>query len=141
MTDDPRTSALLELLLAGRPDRVTAMLLAGENDETKKEARAVANALAALGMTAEPNAPSAGLRARLLASVKQRIDRAKKPNAAVLVIDMLNDHLTPGGPAEVPRAREIVPAMNARLDAARKQGVPVVYIVYQQDPDDPDLDE
>lgn len=54
---------------------------------------------------------------------------------------MLNDHLTPGSSMEVPRARDIVPALVARLDAARAAGIPVIYVVDQHDPDDPDLDE
>ena len=53
---------------------------------------------------------------------------------------MLNDHLTPGSSVEVPRARDIVPAVAARLDAARAAGLPVVYVVDQHDPDDADLD-
>jgi nicotinamidase/pyrazinamidase len=141
VTDDPHTSDLLELLLAGRPDRVTRMLLASEADGTKNEAAALANALGALGLSADPVPPSAALRARVLSSVEARAKQARRPNAAVLVIDMLNDHLSPGRPLEVPRARDIVPALNARLDAARKQGIPVVYVVDRHEPDDPDLDE
>ena len=53
---------------------------------------------------------------------------------------MLNDHLTPGRPLEVPRARDVVPALSARLDEARKKGIPVVYIVDQHEADDPDLE-
>jgi nicotinamidase-related amidase len=53
---------------------------------------------------------------------------------------MQNDHLAAGGPLEVPRARNIVPALAARLEAARREGVPIVYVVDQHEADDSDLD-
>jgi nicotinamidase-related amidase len=53
---------------------------------------------------------------------------------------MIHDHLDPGTLLEVPRARMVVPALKQRLEAARARGVPVVYIVDEHDPDDPDLD-
>jgi nicotinamidase-related amidase len=59
---------------------------------------------------------------------------------AVLVVDMLNDHLVPGRPLEVPRARGIVPALVARLEQARRENVPVVYVLDEHEPGDSDLD-
>jgi nicotinamidase-related amidase len=41
---------------------------------------------------------------------------------------------------EVPRARDIVPALAARLDAARAGGIPVVYVVDRHESDDPDFE-
>jgi nicotinamidase-related amidase len=76
------------------------------------------------------------LKERVLGTLEERA----KSRAALLVIDMLNDHLTPGGSVEVPRARDIVPALVARLDAARAGDIPVVYIVDRHDPDDLDFE-
>ena len=140
MTEDPRQAALLDLLLQGRPDRVTSFLLASEAQETRAEAAKIADALAALAVglpvPAEDAARSDALKARILATLAG----ARRPRTAVLVLDMLNDHLTPGSSMEVPRARDIVPAVAKRLDAARASNIPVVYIVDQHPLDDPDLD-
>ncbi len=136
MTEDPRQAALLDLLLQGRPERVVALFLRNEDGETKSEAAKVADALGALAVALPPEAPPAGLRERILRTLREK----PKPRPALLVIDMLNDHLTPGGSVEVPRARDIVPALAARLDTARASGVPVIYVVDRHEPDDPDLD-
>lgn len=55
---------------------------------------------------------------------------------ALLVIDMLNDFVLPGAPLEVPRTREILPRLAQRLAAARKAGVPVIYVCDAHRPDD-----
>ena len=136
VTEDPRQAALLELLLQGRPERVTALLLRGEESETKQEAAKVADALSALALALPTETPSAHLKARVLRSLADR----PKVRSAVVVLDMLNDHLTPGGSVEVPRARDIVPALVARLDAARADGTPVVYVVDRHEPGDLDLE-
>lgn len=121
---------------------MTGGLLAIEAPGTKEEAEKIADAVAALAVALTPVDPAAAsgevdpLRARILRSLAS----SRKPRSAVLVVDMLNDHLTPGGSVEVPRARDIVPALAARLDAARGAGVPVVYIVDQHEIDDPELD-
>jgi nicotinamidase-related amidase len=57
----------------------------------------------------------------------------------LVVLDMINDHLAPGGPLEVPRARAIVPALKSRLDDARRRRVPVVYVCDTHEEGDPDL--
>src|SRR5262249_26254879 len=79
--------------------------------------------------------PPASLRERILAK-KPRPVRPRRP--AVVVLDMIQDYLTPGGPLEVPRARAIVPALKARLEAARREQIPVVYVCDTHAPDDPD---
>jgi nicotinamidase/pyrazinamidase len=136
---------LLALIVSGRPERLMDIALA--TVEGSDEVRAAAKAeLASLGATlstlalAEPAvAPSEKLRSRIVASMAARTAKASNKRA-VLVIDMLNDHLKPGRPLEVPRARAIVPALQARLEAARTAGVPVVYICDEHEPDDSDLD-
>ena len=47
---------------------------------------------------------------------------------AVLVIDMLEDFIAPGAPLEVPAGRKIVPALAERLERARAEGTPVIYL-------------
>src|SRR6202042_584627 len=42
---------------------------------------------------------------------------------------------------EVPRTRDIVPAVAKRIEDARAQGIPVVYVVDRHAPDDAELDE
>jgi nicotinamidase/pyrazinamidase len=140
VTDESRLPDLVELLLQGRPDHVISGLLAAEGPDTKRAAAHLQDALAALALLEEPVAAPVELRSRIVSSVAKGRASANK-RQAVLVIDMLNDHLTPGGSLEVPRAREIVPALAKRLDAARSAGVPVVYVCDEHDPDDPDLDQ
>jgi nicotinamidase/pyrazinamidase len=142
VTEDPQEAALLDLLqllMQGRPDRVTAFVLENVPAEGRDVAAKMADALATLAVglpVAVDPGPDAALRTRILASLAT----ARKPRTALLVVDMLNDHLTPGTSVEVPRARDIVPAVAERIDAARASGTPVVYILDQHDPDDPDLD-
>ena len=59
---------------------------------------------------------------------------------ALLVIDMLNDFLLPGAPLEVPAARDIVPSIAHRIDRARQEGVPVIYLCDNHAPDDPEFE-
>jgi nicotinamidase-related amidase len=58
---------------------------------------------------------------------------------ALLVIDMLNDFVLPGAPLEVPANRDILPALRARIDAARADNVPVIYVCDAHDADDPEF--
>ena len=122
---------------AGHP-----FLLASEADEVRREAAQSLDTVAALAVGL-PSEPLSGgrdgadpLKARILGTLAGR----PKTRAALLVIDMQNDNLRAGSTVEVPRARDIVPAVVARLDAARSAGVPVVYVIDQHAADDPDLD-
>jgi nicotinamidase-related amidase len=129
---------LLEFVLAGRPERLTDLAVSDLPGEVRAALGPLTDAVAALGVALGPEKPSAGLRARILASARARL--AERPRRAILVCDMINDHLTPGRPLEVPRAREIVSALGDRLDGARAAGVPVVYVLDRHDADDPELD-
>jgi nicotinamidase-related amidase len=140
VTDESQLPDLVEFLLQGRPDHVVSGLLAAEAPDAKLGAAIVQDTLAALAWVEEPAEPSAELRARVISTAAQRHGRARE-RTAVLVLDMLNDHLSPGGSVEVPRAREIVPALNARLEAARSTGVPIIYVCDEHDPDDADLED
>jgi nicotinamidase-related amidase len=67
--------------------------------------------------------------------------RAQQPRRALVVCDMIVDHLTPGRPLEVPRARAIVDALARRIARARASGTAVVYLLDRHEPNDPDLEE
>jgi ureidoacrylate peracid hydrolase len=53
------------------------------------------------------------------------LDPAK---TALVIIDMQNAFLEPGGPIEVPAAREIVATINRAAQGCRELGVPVIWI-------------
>lgn len=55
---------------------------------------------------------------------------------ALLVVDMLNDFVRKGAPLEVPAARKIVGYIQKRIQKARGQGVPVIYVCDAHAPDD-----
>ena len=139
MPEDDALADLLAFVLAGRPERLTAAAVAQMSPEHRAAVGPATETLAALALEQDPVAPSPGLRERILSTLRARGDRA--PRRALLVCDMLVDHLTPGRPLEVPRARAIVPAVARRIDDARATGVPVVYILDRHAPDDPELEE
>lgn len=134
--DDPDP---LGFVLAARPDRVEAAILA----LTPALAPAVGAAkegLAAMALALSAAEPRTELRARLLATAAAEADAARGIRRALVVVDMIHDHVAPGASHEVPRARAIVPALARRIGEARQRGVPVVYVVGSHDPDDEDLD-
>jgi nicotinamidase-related amidase len=136
MVDRLGRERLLELLLAGTPDRaLDALVVASPEDSA--ELRALRDDLYLVAHAAPCVRPPARLRARLVAS-RPRPRRPRRP--VLVVLDMINDYLTPGGPLEVPRARAVVPALKRRIDEARDEGVPIIYVCDTHAPDDPDLD-
>ncbi len=134
---DGAEADLLAFVLAARHERLADLATATLPSPARAALPSMYDTLAAMALAAQPVAPSAALRARLLASFAKR---QEKPRTALVVVDMLKDHLTPGRPAEVPRAREIVPALAKRIEDARKDGVPVVFVVDEHDANDPDLE-
>jgi nicotinamidase-related amidase len=135
MLDRLGRERLLELLLAGTPERVLSALVAASAEDAA-DLHALREELSFMAFAAPPVAPPPRLRARLLGSRP----RPRRPSRPVLVVlDMINDYLTPGGPLEVPRARAVVPAVKRRIDDARAHHIPVVYVCDAHAPDDPDL--
>jgi nicotinamidase-related amidase len=141
------TSEIAAQILSGRPQRLLDMAIAQlpiPPEVALRELAAVNEALAALAhdpQLVDKNAlPSAGLRDRILKTLSSK-SQTKPIRRALLVIDMLNDHLTPGRPLEVPRARAIIPALEARIEAARKESTPIVYVCDQHEPNDSDMEE
>ena len=58
-------------------------------------------------------------------------DRLDAQRTALVVIDMQNAFVAPGAPVEVPRARDIVPAINRLAAELRSRGVPVIWVLHQ----------
>jgi nicotinamidase-related amidase len=123
------------MLLAGTPDRV-ADFMAGA---ARAELDACRETLAMVGFALEPVRPSEALRGRLAGALAALPGRSA--STALVVMDMLKDHLTPGSVLEVPRAREIIPAVRARIDQARAAGSPVFFLVDHHEAGDPELED
>jgi nicotinamidase-related amidase len=136
MIDDPTLQSLIERIVSATPTRAVDAALGGQ-PAVLAEVDAVREAVASLGLALDPVAPSAAARARFVDAVAALPTLRSK--TAVVVVDMLVDHLTPGAALEVPRARGIVPAMRQRLADARAAGQPVVYLCDHHEPGDPDL--
>jgi len=132
---DLEAAELLGFVLAGRPERIEDGLLALAPPPVRIAVGQVREVVTTLGRCLAPEPPSLELRAKLLSTVTERL-----PKRALVVLDMIHDHLDPGTLLEVPRARAIVPALQARIAHARAANIPVVYVVDEHDPDDPDLD-
>jgi nicotinamidase-related amidase len=140
---DPReelAAAVAEFVLAGRHDRLEQAYLGAQGPAAATAVGRARETLAAVAAALAPEAPPTPLRDRIMATLAAKAAAAKQKRSALLVVDMIRDHLEPGKPLEVPRAREIVGALSKRLDDARAAGVPVVYVVDEHDPDDSDLE-
>jgi nicotinamidase/pyrazinamidase len=127
---------LLALALAQRPDRLQTVALAMQPEAVRAAAAELVELMATLARAEPAAVPSAGLRERILRSAS-----ANDRREALVVVDMLNDHLEPGSLLEVARARAIVPALAAKIAEARKASTPIVYVVDRHAPDDSDLDD
>jgi nicotinamidase-related amidase len=138
MSDEAALAELLDFVLAGRPERLSDLAVSQMPPAERSALRSVTEAIAALGLNEVGIAPSPSLRDRVLASARKHLPY--RPRRAVLVCDMIRDHLTPGRALEVPRARSIVPALVVRLAKARADGEPIVYVLDQHEPGDPELD-
>jgi len=133
--NDGALADLAAFVLAGRPERVDDGYLLLSPPEQRVAVREMRELLATVGRAEDPVAPPAELRSRILEGIARKTTRK-----ALVIIDMIKDHLTPGSLLEVPRAREVVPALRKRIDDARASGVPVIYVVDEHEADDPDLD-
>lgn len=136
--DDHLLAAMADIaafVLAARPERIEDGMLAMAPTEFRAAVGPTREALASLGVAVPALLPPPALRSRLMKTLASHTARR-----ALVIIDMICDHLEPGTLLEVPRAREVVPALKKRIEDARAQGIPVVYVVDEHDPDDPDLD-
>lgn len=127
---------ILAAALIPRPERVDDGIMALAPAEARVAIQQTRETMSYLGRTLAPELPSAELRARILGTIAKTTTRR-----ALLVVDMIVDHLQPGAALEVPRARDVVPAITKRLDAARTAGVPVIYVLDEHESDDADLEE
>lgn len=128
---------IVEKLLVGTPARVLAGL-SGNDPAVCEAIDTDLEALAALALSLDPVAPSAALRERVAKTIAATPQPRRR--AALLVVDMQRDHLTPEAPLEIPRARDIVPAVQRRIERARRDGEAVIYVVDHHEPGDPELD-
>ncbi len=126
---------VLSFVLAGRPERIEDGLLGLATPGVRDHVRDIRSVLSALALAGSREAPDRALRDKVLASVGRQM-----PRRALVVIDMIHDHLEPGTLLEVPRARAIVAALEERLAGARARHMPIVYVVDEHEADDPDLD-
>nr|GMD35491.1 probable inactive nicotinamidase At3g16190 isoform X1 [Ipomoea batatas] len=55
-------------------------------------------------------------------------------NTALLVIDMQNDFILPGGPMHVAGGQVIVPNVIKAVEVARNRGIPIIWVVREHDP-------
>jgi nicotinamidase-related amidase len=127
---------LLEMILHGTSPRIvdTIVEISPADAADLVELR---NGLADVALAGSaPLPPPPSLRERLLAT-RPRVRRPERP--VMIVLDMIQDHLTPGKPMEVPRARGILPAMQRRLAEARAKAIPVIYVCDTHPADDPDF--
>ena len=136
-SEETALADVLEFVLAGRPERLTDAAVAQMSPEQRAAVALVSETVAALCAGLEPMEPSPGLKERVLATFRQR--QGESPRRALLVCDMIRDHLTPGRPLEIPRARAIVDALATRIAEARRSGVAVVYVLDRHAPEDPEL--
>jgi nicotinamidase-related amidase len=132
----PDLDEILAAALIPRPERVDDGILALAPPEAKHAIRQARETMSYLGRALAPELPGADLRSRVLGTIAK-----STPRRAVLVVDMIVDHLSPDAPLEVPRAREVVPALTNRLASARAAGVPVIYVLDEHEADDADLEE
>jgi nicotinamidase/pyrazinamidase len=131
------TAELLAVIASGRPEPFVDVGLSGASSEVMAALRDLREAVASLAVAEPTCTPTPQLRARIMRSLE---GRSMPTRRALLVIDMQNDHLTPGRALEVPRARAIVSALAERLESARRDGVPIVYVLDEHEPSDADLD-
>ncbi len=137
MTQRLGKDSLFAALLARTPSRIVDAL-AGLDDDDVADLVECRELMVELALSAPPVAPSASARERLLAS-HPHPRRPKRP--VLIVLDMIQDHLTPGSPLEVPRASLIVPALKSRIAAERARHTPIIFVCDTHAPDDPDFDE
>jgi ureidoacrylate peracid hydrolase len=86
------------------------------------------------------------IRPQIVARVLERrgrlhlFDQLDPKRTALLVIDMQNAFVAPGAPVEVPAARAIVPSINRLTAELRRRGVPVVWVLHENQPGGSDWD-
>ncbi|VFQ90432.1 unnamed protein product [Cuscuta campestris] len=67
-------------------------------------------------------------------------DTGKWRSTALLVIDMQNDFILPGGPLCVRGGEAIVPGVIKAVEVARSRGMPIIWVVREHDPSGRDVE-
>ena len=68
-----------------------------------------------------------------------RIDTIDPTKTAMIVVDMQNDFVAPGGGLETPAAREMVPRLVEALQICRSAGIKVIYTAHAHRRDGSDM--
>jgi len=68
------------------------------------------------------------------------LEDARMMKPALLIVDMQNDFCLPGAPFEVRGALEIVPRIQELRRAFRAQGLPVIFVIREHEPDGSDVE-
>src|SRR5262245_25515467 len=88
--EDTKAAEVLGFALVPRPERLATLAAELLPAEARPAAVQIGSDLAAMAVGADPAKPSPALRQRIIASA------SRAPRKALLVIDMVCDHLTPG---------------------------------------------
>lgn len=136
MADPENDNPALELALLGTPTRVVEAV--APSIELHQELASMREVLGTYGLASvEPVAPPSGLRAKILSALQAR---GRNNREALVVVDMIQDYLTPDRPLFVPRAREIIANLANRIELARAAGTPIVYVHDFHEQGDTDLE-
>jgi nicotinamidase-related amidase len=65
---------------------------------------------------------------------------AADSKAVLLIVDMQNDFVHPGGPMSVPTAEEVVPKVRDILDSFRRRKLPVIHVIREHRQDASDVE-
>ena len=68
-----------------------------------------------------------------------RVDKIEPAKAAMIVVDMQNDFVAPGGGLETPAARAMVPKLAEALQICRSAGIKVIYTTHVHRRDGSDM--
>jgi ureidoacrylate peracid hydrolase len=68
-----------------------------------------------------------------------QIDRINPAKTAMIVVDMQNDFVAPGGGLETPAARAMVPKLTEALQICRRAGIKVIYTTHAHRRDGSDM--
>src|SRR5438128_2021107 len=102
MADEDQLAELLALIAAGRPERLVDVALGTQSSSSQhaallaSEFEATSEAFASLALAGAAVDPPAAVRARLMATLTARARTRGEARRALLVVDMINDHLAPG---------------------------------------------
>ena len=139
MPEDTTLADLLAFVLAGRPERLTSAAVDQMPPEQKAGVGLVTDTIAALAGADEPEKPSGGPARSHPRKRSGPAGGASAARSSGLRHDRRSPHAR--APARGTARARHRPGRRRRLDEARAEGVPVVYVLDRHAPDDPELEE